>query len=158
MAEKTLNTRIQLKYDTYSNWYDHNPVLKKGEMAIVEVPTNATKKDATGKVVPQQPAILFKIGDGSSNFRALDWAAAKAADVHDWAKAETLEATAINGLGTYIADYVDEELGISVDTDTQYTIEAVSGNAYQYKLKSKGKGDSTFSTEVATITIPKNVP
>ena len=37
MAEKVLQTRIQLKYDTYANWVTNNPVLKAGEVAIVAV-------------------------------------------------------------------------------------------------------------------------
>ena len=28
MAENILNTRIQLKYDTYANWDEKNPVLR----------------------------------------------------------------------------------------------------------------------------------
>jgi hypothetical protein len=45
MAEKILNTRILLKYDTYANWMQNNPVLKVGEMAVATVETN----DAQGK-------------------------------------------------------------------------------------------------------------
>lgn len=30
-----LNTRIRLRYDTYTNWHDTNPVLLAGEVAIV---------------------------------------------------------------------------------------------------------------------------
>ena len=50
------------------------------------------------------------------------------------------------------AEYVDKELGISVDTDTQYQI--VKINDYQYKLQYKAKGDSAWS-DGATIDIPK---
>ena len=28
--EKTLNTRILLRYDSHENWVDNDPVLKKG--------------------------------------------------------------------------------------------------------------------------------
>lgn len=34
----SFNTRISLKYDTYEQWHTNNPVLLKGELAIVEVP------------------------------------------------------------------------------------------------------------------------
>ena len=37
MAEKTFNTRILLKYDTYSNWTSKNPILKAGEVAIATI-------------------------------------------------------------------------------------------------------------------------
>ena len=36
-TNKVFQTRIQLKYDTYANWKDNNPVLKAGEMAIATV-------------------------------------------------------------------------------------------------------------------------
>lgn len=82
MAEKTLNTRFQLPYDTYTNWSTKNPKLKKGEMVQVEVPA---PKDA----IVQAPSILIKVGDGIHNFNDLAWASGLAADIYDWAKAAT---------------------------------------------------------------------
>ena len=82
MAENTLNTRIQLPYDTYTNWSTKNPKLKKGEMVQVEVPA---PKDA----IVQAPSVLIKVGDGAHNFNDLAWASGLAADIYDWAKAAT---------------------------------------------------------------------
>ena len=82
MAEKTLNTRFQLPYDTYTNWSTRNPKLKKGEMVQVEVPA---PKDA----IIQAPSVLIKVGDGTHNFNDLAWASGLAADIYDWAKAAT---------------------------------------------------------------------
>ena len=82
MAEKTLNTRFQLPYDTYTNWSTKNPKLKKGEMVQVEVPA---PKDA----IVQVPSVLIKVGDGINNFNDLAWASGLAADIYDWAKAAT---------------------------------------------------------------------
>ena len=82
MAEKTLNTRFQLPYDTYTNWSIKNPKLKKGEMVQVEVPA---PKDA----IVQAPSVLIKVGDGTHNFNDLAWASGLAADIYDWAKAAT---------------------------------------------------------------------
>lgn len=82
MAEKTLNTRFQLPYDTYTNWSTKNPKLKKGEMVQVEVPA---PKDA----IIQAPSVLIKVGDGTHNFNDLAWASGLAADIYDWAKAAT---------------------------------------------------------------------
>ena len=82
MAEKTLNTRFQLPYDTYTNWSTRNPKLKKGEMVQVEVPA---PKDA----IIQAPSVLIKVGDGIHNFNDLAWASGLAADIYDWAKAAT---------------------------------------------------------------------
>ena len=82
MAEKTLNTRFQLPYDTYTNWSTKNPKLKKGEMVQVEVPA---PKDA----IIQAPSVLIKVGDGTHNFNDLAWTSGLAADIYDWAKAAT---------------------------------------------------------------------
>lgn len=82
MAEKTLNTRFQLPYDTYTNWSTRNPKLKKGEMVQVEVPA---PKDA----IVQAPSVLIKVGDGIHNFNDLAWTSSLAADIYDWAKAAT---------------------------------------------------------------------
>lgn len=79
MAEKILNTRFQLPYDTYTNWSTKNPKLKKGEMVQVEVPA---PKDA----IVQAPSILIKVGDGTHNFNDLAWTSGLAADIYDWAK------------------------------------------------------------------------
>lgn len=56
MNEKTLKTRIKQRRDTVANWTKNNPVLLKGEIAIVE--------DTDG-------AIRFKVGDGSKTFSEL---------------------------------------------------------------------------------------
>lgn len=82
MAEKTLNTRFQLPYDTYTNWSTKNPKLKKGEMVQVEVP-------APKNAIVQAPSVLIKVGDGTHNFNDLAWASGLAADIYDWAKAAT---------------------------------------------------------------------
>lgn len=149
MATKTLKTRIQLKYDTYKNWTDNNPTPLSGELCVVVVPAEA------GAVV-QEPALLLKVGDGSTPFNSLNFVGGVAADVYDWAKAAdkpTYKANEITGIDTYISEYVNEQMGISVDTDTQYTI--VKVNDYQYKLQSKSKADSAFTDTGVVIDIPK---
>ena len=83
MANKTLNTRIKLKYDTLANWQGAGAdvVLLKGEIGICEIPTGSTAEQVT------PPAILFKVGDGTKTFSELPWVSALAADVYAWAKA-----------------------------------------------------------------------
>ena len=81
MAEKNLNVRIALKYDTYANWTANNPVLKAGEVAIATIPTGDNNNVSTSL-----PAVLMKVGDGTSNYNALPFLSAKAADVHAYAK------------------------------------------------------------------------
>lgn len=153
MAEKTINTRILLKYDSYTNWSTNNPVLKAGEMAIATIASGNTQ-EVNSVAAPQ---VLIKVGDGTSTYNALPFVSAKAADVYGWAKADkkpTYAATEITGIGDYIAQYVDETLGISVDTDTQYRITKVDD--YNYKLQSKAKGEAdTAFADVSTIVIPK---
>lgn len=116
MAEKILNTRIQLKYDTYANWTDANPVLKAGEMALATIQTNNAE-------VQSAPTVLIKVGDGTHNYNDLPWASAKAADVYAWAKTATkptYAATEITGLGDFIAGEIQ-------DTNTTYRL--VQGSA-----------------------------
>lgn len=87
MPEKILQTRIQLKYDTLENWTTHNPILKTGEVAVVAIPTGS--ESTVHQVV--KPAIVFKVGDGTSTFTALPYASGLAADVYAWAKKASLE-------------------------------------------------------------------
>lgn len=94
MATKELKTRIALKYDTYANWTDAtqenkgaNLVLLKGEIGICEIPASPVAGSAEATTAP---TVLFKVGDGVSKFSALKWASARAADVHLWAKSETV--------------------------------------------------------------------
>ena len=141
MANTTLNTRIQLKYDTYSNWTTNNPVLLSGEIAVVVVP-------ASSDVVPNEPAILFKVGNGSAKFNALQWVAAPAADVYSWAKASTkptYTADEIEGLEDYISGQIQ-------DTDTQYQIITSGTNGIQLQSRPKTGGAWTNVGSPITIT------
>lgn len=132
MAEKILNTRIQLKYDTYDAWLAADPVLKSGEMAIA---TLAANKDG----IQSAPTVLIKVGDGKTQYSKLQWASGKAADVYTWAKAEnkpTYTATEIGGL----ADFISGEIQ---DTNTTYKVVAVGDNGNQFKLQKHEKTDAT---------------
>ena len=82
MAEKILQTRIQLKYDTYANWLTANPILKKGEMAVATI--GATPTQVVNSVTT--PQVILKIGDGTTAYKNLPFASALAADVYNWAK------------------------------------------------------------------------
>lgn len=160
MAEKILNTRIQLKYDSYENWskidvegQGANLVLKEGEVGVCYIPEKTTVDG-----IKNPPHVMMKIGDGTTPFASLKWLSARAADVEDWAKAETkpvYSAEEITGIGEYIAKYVDEELGISVDTNTVYQIVKVDDN--HYKLQSKAAGTEAWADVVGSeIVIPES--
>ena len=82
MADNIIQTRIQLKYDTFGRWQEHNPLLKKGELAIAT--TAPFINEENPDVESGQHPVLFKVGPG--NFNSLPWASALAADVYGWAK------------------------------------------------------------------------
>lgn len=148
---KNLNTRIALKYDSYENWTEHNPILLKGEIAIAELPVSENKPgvgepNAAGSTpaIQNAPNILIKVGDGTNHYNDLKFVSALAADVYSWAKAATkptYSASEITGLGDYIS-------GVIQDTNTQYRIVAVGDAAYSYKLQKKDIGDADY-TDVA---------
>jgi hypothetical protein len=92
MAIKELQTRIALKYDSYTAWTSapgKDLVLLKGEIGICEIPSDFTA-NGDSRVMP---TVLFKVGNGTSTFENLPWASAKAADVYGWAKSETVVLT-----------------------------------------------------------------
>lgn len=138
----TFNTRIQLKYDTYTNWDTNNPTLLKGELAIVEVPVS------TG-VSQIEPTYLLKVGDGVSDFKTLKWISGTAADVYTWAKAATkpeYNANEITGLEAFIGEKVK-------DTDTKYQIIANGNMGFKLQSQPKEGGEWTDVSEI-TLTPP----
>ena len=80
MAEKIINTRVQLKYDTLTNWLASSVILKAGEVAIATIATANSDSGLT------PPAIGIKVGDGNNTFANLNWIQAVAGDVPTWAK------------------------------------------------------------------------
>ena len=153
---KTLNTRIKLKYDLHTEWMktENDPVLLAGEIAIAKVETAQT--DPNTGVVNYVPSILMKVGDGEHKYSELGFTYARSADVADWAKAAVkpgYAASEITGIDAYIAEYVNDQMGISVDTDTQYQIVAGT-TANSFKLQSKGKSDTVWAdVEGSTFTV-----
>lgn len=146
MANKTFNTRLKLKYDTYANWSTKNPVLLAGELAICVIPADSGQ-------ATNEPTVLMKCGDGTKPFNELDWISGLSADVYSWAKAAnkpSYTADEISGLSTYISGQIQ-------DTDTQYKIEADATNGRKFYLYSAPKGGSFSATPVSTITIPETV-
>jgi len=150
MATTTFNNiRLQLKYDSYANWLNSSLILNPGEIGICTIP-------AETNAIRQEPAVIIKVGDGEHLYKDLPVLSAKSGDVASWALAENkpaYEAKEITGIDAYIAGYVNEQMGISVDTDTQYQI--VTVDAYTCKLQSKGKTDEAWA-DVSTITMPND--
>lgn len=138
MATKTFNTRLQLKYDTYENWTTNDPVLLAGEAAICVVP-------ADSNIGLNEPAVLMKIGDGTSNFSQLSWISGLAANVAPnlTGSSPTLPATSITGLEDFIAGEIQ-------DTNTTYQLVRVSDTSF--KLQSRETSSSPW-VDVSTINI-----
>lgn len=157
---KNLNTRIALKYDSYKNWTDHNPILLKGEIAIAELPVSENKSgvgepNAAGSTpaIQNAPNILIKVGDGTNHYNDLKFVSALAADVYSWAKAATkptYSASEITGLDNYISQTIQ-------DTNTQYRIVAVDDSAYSYKLQKKDIGEADYSDVAGSVINLTNV-
>lgn len=146
MANKTFNTRLKLKYDSYTNWSTKNPVLLAGELAICVVPVDSNQ-------ATNEPTVLMKCGDGTKTFNELGWISGLSADVYSWAKAAnkpTYSATEITGL----ADYISGEIQ---DTDTQYKLEADAANGRKFYLYSKSLNGAWGTDPVSTIEIPETV-
>ncbi len=106
MAENILETRIQLRCGTYSQWMNSNTILKSGEAAVCFFPQDRVI-DNLSNTTPEHtpPAVGIKIGDGHSYFSELPWLQAVAADVYKWAKYSTkpsYTASEITGLQSFI--------------------------------------------------------
>ena len=164
MAEKTMKTRIKLKYDTLSNWTTADPVLLQGEVAVVN----------PGTTIDGHTTILLKVGDGTKKFSELDYVWSKAADVYDWAKSPTkptytfdeIEDTPAIGDGTvsifkdgtkqgeFTLNQDDNTVIELTDDDTQYQL-VLTGHVL--KLQSKAKGATSWSdVSGQSFTLPDN--
>ena len=148
-TEKFLNTRIKLKFDSYSNWTANNPELYAGELAIATVQTN----DANGKPgFHNLPNVVIKVGqevDGQKlRYNDLPFVSALAADVHSWAKAASKPEYAYNEITGLEAELA--RVSTAADTDTQYTLVATDAANYKYELRSKGLKDAAW-TRVADL-------
>ena len=135
MAEKTLNTRLKLRYDTYENWIANDPVLLAGEFALATV---SVKQDGA---VEHVPSVLIKCGDGTHKYSELDYVFAKAADVIAAAKSETALTEFVNNViaGAGIAS--DEAMTALADRVT-----TAEGNINALKDK---VGDTTVPIQIS---------
>lgn len=143
-----LQTRIMLKYDSYTNWTTNNPVLLAGEVAIATIPSGTSVPTKDSREMQDLPNIVIKVGDGSSHYNDLKFLSALAADVYDWAKAAqkpSYDASEIANLQKFVEDHSD------FDTNTEYTIVAL--NEYKYELKFKNIGDTEFKSYDAPVYI-----
>lgn len=166
MAKKILKTQIQLRYDTWENWSDEsvpnqkgNLVLLQGEVGITYVPDNVDP-------IHNAPTVLFKVGNGTSPFKDLNWVSGLAADVYSWAKAATKPTYTYTEVGadksgaastaeSNAKSYTDTKIAaLPSDTDTQYQL-VLSGHTL--KLQSKAKGATAWAdVSGQSFTLPDN--
>ena len=135
MAEKTLNTRLKLRYDTYENWIANDPVLLAGEFAL------ATVSVKQGGAVEHVPSVLIKCGDGTHKYSELDYVFAKAADVIAAAKSETALTEFVNN--------VIAGAGIASDEAMTALAERVTTAEGDIDALQKKVGDKTVATQIS---------
>ena len=147
----TFNMRVQLKYDTLSNWSEYNPTLLAGEVALV---TLADIGNAAGKT-PTDPdngthPVLMKVGPGA--FNSLPWMSALAADVHAWAKQANLPVKRSDDDGTE-GNVISGISWDSTKNELVYTTATVATSQSLEQLTNKVttiENNYTTDTELAT--------
>ena len=156
MAEKVLNTRIQLKYDSYENWMKDSSVeLKAGEVAIAYLGTTVD----TTAVTPDNGThpVMMKVGPGK--FSALPWLSALSADVHSWAKksqedfitwVKTL--ITVDNLDTYSTTEINNLLTANSTADQKYAKDYADSLASNYATAAQGAKADTAVQSVVTGT------
>lgn len=117
MAEKILQTRIINKHASLENWKTSELQLKTGEIALAYVET--TKPDGHGGFYTI-PTYLMKVGHDNKKFSELEWLAAPASDVYEWAKAQTKP--------TYTAEEIALKSGSNVEDSIVALQTAVGGS------------------------------
>ena len=140
--EKILNTRIQLKYDSYENWskVDNQFDLKAGEVAIAYLASSQTTTDPDNGTHP----VMFKVGPGK--FNDLPWASALAADVHSWAKKSETDfkawvktLVAPSDINAYTKGEVDSKLAENSTADQKYAKDYADSLASNYDPAGKAQ-------------------
>lgn len=142
IIEKVLNTRIQLKYDSYSEWTSKNPTLRAGEVAIAYLASTDAMTPPEGST---QHPVLFKVGPGK--FNDLPWASALAADVHSWAKKTEADFTSwvkglikVTDIDAYSKGEVDSKLSASSAADQKYAKDYADSLAKNYDAAGTAQG------------------
>lgn len=141
--EKILNVRIANRYDSYENWFsteNSTQVLKKGEIAFISV-------QAADGQTQSPPAVLCKVGDGTTKLKDLPYLQANSSDVYAWAKASTKPQYSANEI-TGLSDFISGEIQ---DTDTQYRITTTDNITYTLQSTEAPVTDESVWTNVSTF-------
>ena len=147
MAENILETRIQLRYGTYSQWMNSSVILKQGEAAICSFPQSRII-DYLSNDRPENtpPAIGIKIGDGTHYFNELPWVQAIAADVYQWAKQSTkptYTAQEITGLQAFVENLVSGDTEVTIAPRIYQLVQGTGDNVNKYYLRYKENNEES---------------
>ncbi len=142
MAEKIIKTRVKLLFKTFEEWQNIKDtfVPLKGELCIVDIPAS------TGEVV-NEPAVLFKVGDGENTYAKLPYVSAKSADVYGWAKKEYLD---WEDLSDTFKESLEKYIG---GKSTLYQIVQDETAEYTWKLQQSTDGGETWVDATGVIDI-----
>ena len=146
MAENILETRIQLRYGTYSQWMNSDVILMQGEAAICAFPYSNTIVSSDTRPEHTPPAIGIKIGDGSSYFYQLPWVQAVAADVYNWAKDSQkpqYSAQEIIGLQNFVENLITGDTDITIAPRIYELTQGTGANANKYYLRYKENNEES---------------
>ena len=164
--QKLINSRVQLKYDSYKNWVEKNPSLLSGEVAIAYLPPRPEGEHTNPAPSAVASATLIKVGPGQ--FNALPWLSATAADVYAWAKQESLpivratddgtEGNVISGISWDAANNKIVYTTASVATsegmqDLQDAIDAVEKDIEDNRAKWEKNTTYTFAQNGKSLTV-----
>lgn len=141
MADNILQTKIQLRYGTYTQWMNSNLILLQGEAAICSFPQDRTIEHlSNSKPDYTPPSIGIKIGDGTHYFRELPWVQAIAADVYTWAKSSikpTYTAQEIQGLQSFVENLVGGDVEVNIAPRIYQLVQGTGDNVNKYYLQYK---------------------
>lgn len=150
MAENRLETRILLRYGTYSQWMNSDVILMQGEAAICAFPTSNTIVPSNNTPENTPPAIGIKIGDGEHYFHELPWVQAIAADVFNWAKQPTkpsYTASEISGLKSFIEENISSDTEFNIAPRIYQIVQGTGENENKYYLQYKENTEDTWTVD-----------
>ena len=146
MADHILETKIQLRYGTYSQWMNSDVILMLGEAAICAFPYSNTIVSSDLRPEHTPPAIGIKIGDGIHYFYELPWVQAVAADVYSWAKDSQkpqYSAQEISGLQNFVENLITSDTDVTIAPRIYELTQGTGANANKYYLRYKENNEES---------------
>ena len=146
MADHILETKIQLRYGTYSQWMNSDVILMQGEAAICAFPYSNTIVSSDLRPEHTPPAIGIKIGDGTHYFYELPWVQAIAADVYSWAKDSQkpqYSAQEISGLKNFVENLITGDVDVTIAPRIYELTQGTGANANKYYLRYKENNEES---------------